>query len=968
MAQQDINIGTPNGQNGDFVRDAFSKAQDNFTELYNRNERRINVTSEWQGDLDFRCTAKSFPIQGEWYNILQPNVTIVTLDPADALLDRVDLIVANSSTLSIYAVKGEVGENPAQPVPNYDEYPINFVLVRAGETEPDGFENVTVWDENVGLPNEWDFTADIPKRGPGQTIVPGQANTYNGLWSLNASLTSDARSKFTTNVSIPTSRLNNMSFYIKLKEDYTVKGKIYVTFDQTSVATKEKTIGEKSEDSRAAVPVPPPPSTVTEITINRNENGFDAANTGWQKITLDLGRINFVSSSIDTITISPNNGAVSGNALGYYIDSVNLQLLSESTGQPIVPADDPNKIEYTSELINNGEGEVDASGELLKFITKADLSNPDIVDNNILNATVTYLQDLDFRVDPLSFPINGVWYTGEPNQLISLNMAHPTLSRIDVIGVDRFGIATKITGTAASVPRSPNVDETIIYPIQEVLVDPATIDLEDTFSEIQLFNEGGNGVVGSEWDNEIPNTGSTISTLDSQLDSYSWRHVVKGGATNGFLDLTPGSLDNLDGTKLQAISFYLKLNNPSLNRITLQMYEGVANRAKIYILNGSYGLDHKLTDWQKIIVPLNTVDLRTDIDRLTLNVMSSGQGLQFFVDNVVAHMEDSDIKDGGGSIGGVSEAFVASAISGKADTTYVDSELSAKVDTTTLTTSLSAKADTTYVDTGLASKADDAATTTALASKATELYVDSAVATKADTTTVNSALSLKADTTYVDTEVAAKADSTTVNSALALKADASALAAKADTTTVNSALALKADVSALSAKADTTTVNSALALKADASALTAKADTTYVDTQLSGKADVAPAGTAIYTTVERQLTPGELNAIGTSPITLVSVGATETVIPVSLAYKYSVNGSNYDNNDVAIQIETGSANEFGVVPGTVINNPAALSTFRNIPIELDADLAEGDDIIIKGSNSVTVGAGILKIIFTYQLV
>lgn len=35
MAQQNINLGTPNNQDGDFVRNAWSKAQDNFTELYN---------------------------------------------------------------------------------------------------------------------------------------------------------------------------------------------------------------------------------------------------------------------------------------------------------------------------------------------------------------------------------------------------------------------------------------------------------------------------------------------------------------------------------------------------------------------------------------------------------------------------------------------------------------------------------------------------------------------------------------------------------------------------------------------------------------------------------------------------------------------------------------------------------------------------------------------------------------------
>lgn len=36
MAQQTINLGTPNNEDGDFVRTSFSKANDNFTELYAR--------------------------------------------------------------------------------------------------------------------------------------------------------------------------------------------------------------------------------------------------------------------------------------------------------------------------------------------------------------------------------------------------------------------------------------------------------------------------------------------------------------------------------------------------------------------------------------------------------------------------------------------------------------------------------------------------------------------------------------------------------------------------------------------------------------------------------------------------------------------------------------------------------------------------------------------------------------------
>ena len=35
MTKQTINLGTPNGKDGDLIRDAFDKVNDNFDELYN---------------------------------------------------------------------------------------------------------------------------------------------------------------------------------------------------------------------------------------------------------------------------------------------------------------------------------------------------------------------------------------------------------------------------------------------------------------------------------------------------------------------------------------------------------------------------------------------------------------------------------------------------------------------------------------------------------------------------------------------------------------------------------------------------------------------------------------------------------------------------------------------------------------------------------------------------------------------
>jgi hypothetical protein len=47
MAQQEINVGTaPNNGQGDPIRDAFEKCNNNFTELYNRVQTTAPVSPE----------------------------------------------------------------------------------------------------------------------------------------------------------------------------------------------------------------------------------------------------------------------------------------------------------------------------------------------------------------------------------------------------------------------------------------------------------------------------------------------------------------------------------------------------------------------------------------------------------------------------------------------------------------------------------------------------------------------------------------------------------------------------------------------------------------------------------------------------------------------------------------------------------------------------------------------------------
>ena len=98
------------------------------------------------------------------------------------------------------------------------------------------------------------------------------------------------------------------------------------------------------------------------------------------------------------------------------------------------------------------------------------------------------------------------------------------------------------------------------------------------------------------------------------------------------------------------------------------------------------------------------------------------------------------------------QAAIISAVTPKADKTYVDSQLALKADKNDVESSLLTKADKIYVDNQLTLKADKTEIVEQLLLKSDKTYVDSALLTKADKTYTDNQLTLKADKTYVDSQ------------------------------------------------------------------------------------------------------------------------------------------------------------------------------------------------------------------------
>lgn len=109
----------------------------------------------WKSDYIYTVAAGTGYINGVLYSWAQQDIT---LDAADALLDRIDMVGVDS-TSTVFKVTGDAAADPSEPVVDPStQLELAFVLVTANTTEPVGITSELIYAENVGSPTEWDWT------------------------------------------------------------------------------------------------------------------------------------------------------------------------------------------------------------------------------------------------------------------------------------------------------------------------------------------------------------------------------------------------------------------------------------------------------------------------------------------------------------------------------------------------------------------------------------------------------------------------------------------------------------------------------------------------------------------------------------------------------------------------------------------------------------------------------------------
>ena len=289
---------------------------------------------------------------------------------------------------------------------------------------------------------------------------------------------------------------------------------------------------------------------------------------------------------------------------------------------------------FTSQLINDGD-----TG-LNPFISINDVYGSNVV----IDANYFHLQNYDYYTQANKWVINNKLSEIFISGVTSLGVAHPTLDRIDVIaiesGVTDFTFVV-ISGTPATIPSKPEVDETRQVELTFVLVKANTTAPSNVFETV-IYDENlgtGNGEWNTSKVEEIP-ASNTIRLASSATTAYS------GSTTIRFLNATSGDhvhFDNnilIDGTGISNLIFRIKVINAQPQfaetlSFAVRFYSNSGpDGTTVYITSGQYGFDAtKLNVWQTIIIPSTVLGISSKfIDRIRLT--NRRNNVEFFIDNM----------------------------------------------------------------------------------------------------------------------------------------------------------------------------------------------------------------------------------------------------------------------------------------------------------------------------------------------
>jgi len=271
-----------------------------------------------------------------------------------------------------------------------------------------------------------------------------------------------------------------------------------------------------------------------------------------------------------------------------------------------------------------------ATSETVKM-TVEQLSNSvaSNLDNVRVVASVIWIENYDFDVIADYFPINDSTYSATAG-VVTLDAADATLFRKDLIGVfapvapATIGVIGFIKGTTASesLVISPDYDQSLFYPIKEILVSAATTQPVGVVNDV-VFDEG------TEWTPTLT-ANLAITTSDPSTGTKSIE-ATNSNASNKSTFLSPVVLDK---NNLDLLTFDFKLKEYITGSIFIKFFNGSTQVSDSYFFrNGVNGFNNSLLTYQTITIDGSLFNF-TDQNYDTVQIFLYDSTIGYFLDNI----------------------------------------------------------------------------------------------------------------------------------------------------------------------------------------------------------------------------------------------------------------------------------------------------------------------------------------------
>lgn len=274
--------------------DTYYIGSTDLTSLFlGQSNALISGGASYLSGLTFSISALEYLIEQVYYTY---SGGTVTLNSGSTLGDRIDVIVADISG-NTGVVEGTPDANPVKPdIDESTQVEVTFVTVAASATTA-SVTTTLVFDENVGPPTEWYFSAISPT-----FIFENGANSYSGSKSIEFSAATNAKTMFLS-ASTPFDSVDQNVLQFAIKNRVAWPASTRLRFSLRSATNVQ--IG-------------------TVVDLYNGRFGFSSTNTStWQIVAIPLYNFAPTTTVISRVQIQTvGSGAA---ALNLYVDYFRFQ-------------------------------------------------------------------------------------------------------------------------------------------------------------------------------------------------------------------------------------------------------------------------------------------------------------------------------------------------------------------------------------------------------------------------------------------------------------------------------------------------------------------------------------------------------------------------------------------------------------------------------------------------------------------